>query len=534
MSPPSTSLRRAPRSRSIALAATFALGLGACSSPAPPPPAPRPTPIAKAAPPTAPPAEPAREQPPPSGPARDIRFPSTSSAELPNGIKLVSALNRTLPLVQVRLAVLAGTAADGERPGLAALTAELVKESGAPGLSSRETFARIESLGAKLSVEVNPDYTSFGLAVTKDQLAEAIRILGSVVLKSPLSQAQFDRLKKQRAEEAAALAREDGNWSAEVMLFRDLFAMSVDNHPYAARSATSDEVAKITATECRAFFARHYVPKAALLVVTGDATPDDVKRAAEKELGAYRGGEPPVISFTDPNPQEARKITVVDRPKSDQSEIYVGLLGPRPTEPSWAAFEVSRGILGKAFTGRLALDLREKRGLAYLIVASSEMLAESPAVFYEYAATKTETTGLALEGMLQHLERTVTEEPQASEVETAATNLAVLTAVSLDRPGLLADMIVMLRALGLPDDHLTSHAKELRAVTAEAALKAAREQIRPGHEVIVAAGDAGVIAPMLSRFGEVKVVDPTRGFQRVRTLPMNPSAALEAPKPAGK
>ncbi len=95
-------------------------------------------------------------------------------------------------------------------------------------------------------------------------------------------------------------------------------------------------------------------------------------------------------------------------------------------------------------------------------------------------------------------------------------------------------MLVDLRGLGLADDHLSARAKDLRQVTPAAALKAAREQIRPGHEVIVAAGDARVIAPMLSRFGEVKVLDPTQNFHRVRTLPMNPSAALEAPKEAGK
>jgi predicted Zn-dependent peptidase len=444
--------------------------------------------------------------------------------------------NRTLPVLQIRLAILTGGAADGERPGLAALTAELVKESGAPGLSSRDTFARIEALGAELSVEVTPDWTSFGLAVTKDQLTEALELLGSMVLKSPLSQAQFDRLKKQRVEEASALAREDGNWAAELILFRDLFAMPTDIHPYAAHAATAEEVAKISATDCRSFFAKNYVPKASLLVVTGDTTPDDVKRAAEKALGSYRGGEPPVVSFTDPNPQEARKITVIDRPKSAQSQIYAGVLGPRPTEASWAAFEVARGVLGMAFTGRLSRDVREKRGLAYITFATTEMLAGSPSVFYAYAATKTETTGLALEAVLQHLERAASEEPTPAEVETAATNLAVLTAVSLDRPGLLADMTVMLRGLGLPDDHLSAHAKELREVTPGASLKAASDSIRAGHEVIVAAGDALVIGPMLSRFGEVKVLDPTRGFHRVRTLPMNPSAALSvpAPKEAGK
>ena len=530
---PNPGARRPALLRSSPIAAAL-IAFAACSSPAPPKPSPPPTPARATPARQNPAAEPAREEPPASGPARDLRFPTAWTGELANGVKLMAVPNRTLPVLQIRLAILAGSAADGERPGLASLTAELVKESGAPGLSSRETFARIESLGATLSTDVTPDYTSFGVAVTKDQLAEALDLLSSMVLRSPLSQAHFDRLKKQRIDEASALAKEDGDWAAELILFRDLFAMSADNHPYASRAATSDELSRITAPECRSFFARHYVPRAALLVVTGDTTPEDVKRAAEKALGGYRGGEPPVVSFTDPNPQEARKITVVDRPKSAQSQVYAGVLGPRPTDASWAAFEVAAGVLGTPFTGRLAREVRDKRGLAYLTYATTEMLAGSPAVFYAYAATKTESTGLALEAVLQHLDRMTTEEPDPAEVETAATNLAVLTAVRLDRPGRLADMLVDLRGLGLADDHLSARAKDLRQVTPAAALKAAREQVRPGHEVIVAAGDAQVIAPMLSRFGEVKVLDPTQSFHRVRTLPMNPSAALEAPKEAGK
>jgi zinc protease len=39
---------------------------------------------------------------------------------------------------------------------------------------------------------------------------------------------------------------------------------------------------------------------------------------------------------------------------------------------------------------------------------------------------------------------------------------------------------------------------------------------------------------MLSRFGEVKVVDPTKNFERIRTIPKNPEAPLEMPREAGE
>ncbi len=88
--------------------------------------------------------------------------------------------------------------------------------------------------------------------------------------------------------------------------------------------------------------------------------------------------------------------------------------------------------------------------------------------------------------------------------------------------------------MGLPDDSDDGYRKELRDITAPLALKAASEAIRPGHAIVVVAGDAKIIGPMLSHFGDVKVVDPTRDFERVRTLPMNAEAPIEVERATGK
>ena len=98
----------------------------------------------------------------------------------------------------------------------------------------------------------------------------------------------------------------------------------------------------------------------------------------------------------------------------------------------------------------------------------------------------------------------------------------------------VADELGRLRTLGLPDDYDDGYRKELREVTPALALKAASSAIRPGHLVLVVAGDAAVIGPMLSHFGQVKVVDPTKNFDRVRTIPMNADAPLEVPRQEGR
>ena len=475
-----------------------------------------------------------REPPPPSGPVKPYRSPKPTWAELPSGLKVATIQSKALPVVQIRVVVMAGKAADGEKPGLASITSALLKDGGAGSMSSKDLVTRVESLGAELSIDTSADATVLGLAVTREHLDEAMDLVGAVVTRPQMAPRELDKLKKRRAERLADAARTSGGWGAMMVLYQDLFSLPSEQHPYASFGPTATDVNKITAADCRAFHAKYYVPRNTFVVVAGDTHPDLVMAAVARAFRRYKGGEPPTISFTDPNPPESRKITVVDRPRSTQSDVFVATLGPERGDKGWAAFSVANQILGGGVSGRLFLDVREKQSLAYSTRSSIHELAHGPTVLTAYAGTQTAKTGLALRGLLEHLSRLRTTAPTDLEVETATRYLADSFAVKLETIGAVASELVHLRVHGLPDDYDDGYRKELREITAPVALKAASDRLRAGHEVVVVAGDAAVIGPMLSHFGEVKVVDPTRDFARVRSIPMDASAPLEAPRQEGK
>jgi zinc protease len=319
-----------------------------------------------------------------------------------------------------------------------------------------------------------------------------------------------------------------------MVLFKDLFPLPSEQHPYAAWSATASEVARLTAGDCRAFHRRYYVPKNTIVVVAGDATPEAVKALVQKAFGAPGAADAPLISFADPTPPDHRRITIVDRPKSSQSDVFVGSLGPARSDKSFAAFAVANQILGGGVAGRLFADVREKRSLAYSTRSTVTELAHGPSVLLAYAGTQTAKTGLAVEALLENANAIGERAPDADEVEVADRFLADGLSVRLETAGALADELARLHALGLPDDEDDAYKKQIGEVTAPLVLKAAGDHLRAGHEVVVVAGDAAIIGPMLSHFGEVKVVDPTRDFARVRTIPMDANASLEAPRPDGR
>src|SRR5262249_28681170 len=158
--------------------------------------------------------------------------------------------------------------------------------------------------------------TTFGFAVGRAELGEALDLLAAALQRPELGAPALERIRKREAVRLSLAAREDPAWGASVMLHRGLFSLPTSHHPSATSSPTPEDLARITLAECWAFHRRFYVARNVVVVVAGDATSDDVARMAGKAFAGFAGGEPPVVSFTDPEAPGARKVTLVDRPGS--------------------------------------------------------------------------------------------------------------------------------------------------------------------------------------------------------------------------
>jgi predicted Zn-dependent peptidase len=519
------------RSPSLA-ACLLAAALASCRAPEQKPAAapPAPSPVAPA-PETL---TPVRESPPASGPAHDVAFPSIAHEELPNGLRLDVVPSHALPIVQIRIVLKAGTSADGDLTGVASLTAQMLKEGGAGKYSSRELLSRIETLGGDLGIEVGPDSTVLSLAVTRSHFDDALDLLGAVVQAPKLDPVEFGKLKKRAAQKAESRAKSSGTWAATMLLWRELYRLPTGLHPYGAYDATAGEIGRIKLGDCRDFYRRVYSPKSTALVVTGDTDLESVKRAAARVLGGWKGPEAFEPPFAEATPPDHPRILLADRPKSTQSDVYVAVLGPARKDDAWTDAKVANQILGGGVSGRLFSDVREKKSLAYSTRSSLGELARGPVPLAVYAGTQTAKTGLALQALLDHAKRLASEPATASEMNTARRYLVDVFAIKMETIGSIADMISSLEIYGLPDDYYDTYRKALGQVSPAGALAAASEAIRDGHWVIAVAGDADKIGPALSHFGDVLVYSPEKGFEKVRTIPANPTAPLEIERSPGQ
>jgi predicted Zn-dependent peptidase len=466
-----------------------------------------------------------REPPPPPVASKESPFPSVRRAGLANGLDVAIAEAHALPLVQVRVVVRAGNGYGGT-PGAAELTAQLLKDGGTRTMKSAELLDRIESLGASLSVDVDMDSSRLSLAIAKDKLDAALSILAEVVTEPAFDEREFGKLKGRERDEAKDAARSNGTWMATRALFHELYTQA---NPYATYDLLPSEIARVNLLTVRDFHHRFYVPKNASVILVGDLDPTAASKAVEKAFGLWRGGDPPKQEFPEAIPLARRRVILANRPKSAQSDIFIVSLVPPRKSADWPALRVANHVLGGVPAGRLFLDVREQRSLAYSAQSRVSELAHGDQPLVVYVGTQTLKTGPAVQGAIEDMERMTTAPPTQVETESARRYLSDVFAIRMETIGSIADMIAQEIVFGLPDGYWDAYRAALRATNAAQAGASAAKIFRPEKALLVVAGDADVIAPVLSHFGDVTVLDPEHEFQTMRTLPMDPNAPIERP-----
>jgi zinc protease len=395
-------------------------------------------------------------------------------------------------VVNVHLLLDAGAAAEDEtHAGVAALTAQLLV-TGTRRLDAGAFAEATERLGIEVSSESSWDSARAAFQSLPEHADDGIALLAEMVREPRLDPGEFDRLKAERLADILQ-ARADPGRLADEMFLRHLFDAST---PYRRLSAgTPETVESLTLDDVRSFQATHWGPSTTHLIVAGPVDPDTVVQAAERHLGDWSGGGPGHRTFT-PRAAGARRLVIVDRPGSVQSELRVGHLGIDRRSPRYFPALVLGAILGGVFGSRLNLRLREELGYTYGARAGFDP-RRAPGPFSAAAAVQTEVTADALKEMVDLLARIRDAAPQETELHEVRDYLVGVFPLRFETTGGVASAMEPLAVYELADDYWQTYRQHLEAVQADDILAAARDLVMPDQFLMLAVGDASQISSTL-------------------------------------
>jgi predicted Zn-dependent peptidase len=467
--------------------------------------------------------------PPPATPAPDVTFPPILHEKLDNGLELRVVTRKNYPLIELRLVVFSGSATDGKETGVAAVTGELMKAGGAGSWNAADLAERAESLGSGLDIETGRDSTQISMTVMTGDLDAALDLLSAVARRPRFAPPEFDKLKQRELERVKNAAKSSPGWAGAMVLYRQLFDSPTGAHPYSHFDATPSEMDRITLESCKHWYQSNITPENATLVVAGDVDPAIAKSAAKRVFSSWRGARPKPLVFDAPAANPAHVVWLVDRPHSAQSQIYVAGLGPERSSPSWPAVAEANQILGGGVAGRLFLDVREKRSLAYSTSSSLEEAAHGHEPIVLSAGTQTAKTGVAVQALLDSLNLIASTAPTAAEVGSASRYLSDSFLFRTETVGAIAGLTAKLAVLDLPDGYYDDYRHALQKLDSASVFEAARASFKCESPVIVVAGDASRLAKPLSHFADVVVLDPEHEFRTSQKLPFDESQSPLAP-----
>jgi len=388
-----------------------------------------------------------------------------------------------VPILDVHIGFFAGSARDGELPGLANLTADSLGQ-GTQGANADQIAEAFENVGANFSNGVDRDHATVSLRSLDDPRysTPAIEMLTRVLSKPTFNSPDFER---QRQAQLAAIQQQQQ--SPAVIANQIFYKTLYPNNPY-GNPILGDEasVKKITPDDARRFHQRYYVARNALISIVGSLDETRAKAIAEQLSKALPVGEK-APAIPEGTPKEISRRVAIQYPSS-QTMIRIGQLSIPRLSPDYFPLMVGNYSLGGgALTSRLAFDVRETRGLAYDVSSDFHpMMNKGP--FVIALGTRTNESQQAISIVNATVDKYIQEGPTAAELIAAKGYLAGGFPLRLDSNSKIANILLAIGMYGLPLDYLDTYVSNINKVTQEQVKAAFKKHIQPSQMTTVLVG----------------------------------------------
>jgi zinc protease len=435
------------------------------------------------------------ETPPRPLPARDIKFPPYELQTLPNGLQVVAILHHEQPAVTMRLLIRAGTSSDPKgKLGLAHLAASLL-DQGTKTKSAQEVNDAIDFIGGAMGAGAATDLTFCNMVVMKDSFEKGMRMLSELAREPGFAPAEIERQLQQMVS-GLTVSLEDPEYIANSVFDRLVYGF----HPYGMpNTGTSETLGSLTREDLTAFHNRYFAPNNAILAIVGDVTAEEAFATAKKVFGDWEKKDLPTEKFIQP-PDPTRRVVVVNKPDSVQTEVRVGHLGIPRTHPDYMAVNLAIRILGGEGSNRLHQVLRTERGLTYGAQANMDTLKDT-GDFEAETNTRSEATGEVLKVIVDEFWRIQRERVSERELADAKAYLTGSFPLTIETPESIAMQVVNVLFYGLPLEHLQNFRDRVNAVTVDDIQRVAKALLRPDRLSIVLVGNASAFTSQLRSIG---------------------------------
>jgi len=408
---------------------------------------------------------------------------------LPDGTVVYLAPTHEFPLITVALTFKGGASLDPQEvPGLASMTARMVREGGAQQVGPAELDETLDFLATEVSVAAGDTFTSATMNCLKSTFDESLALfLG--MLRTPA----FDAKRLETAKARVVESLKQRNDDAASILSREWKRLLYGDDHFEASEPTDKTVAAISRDTLRAMHRRIFHPGNMIVAVSGDFEEGAMLATLEKAFAGWDRGD----TAPDPTPPTAvLEPGLYHVPKDiPQGKVVLGLRSIERDDPDLIPFLLLDEILGAGgFTSRLMQQVRSNEGLAYSVRSTVTPKVYYPGDFRAGFESKNPTVALATKIVMDEIRKVRDELVTEAELETAKQGLIETFPRQFESKPQMLRVFVNDEWTNRPKDFWKTFREKVKAVTREDLQRVAQKHLDPEKMAILVVGNWDEIA----------------------------------------
>lgn len=329
-----------------------------------------------------------------------FKVPAYQKFILPNGLTIYLMEQHEVPVISLSAIIPAGAIYDGDKSGLASLTAAGL-QYGTKSYSKTKIEEELDFIGASLNTYANKESAGLSSKFAAKDADKVLPILKEVLVDPVFDQDEFE---KERKRVLASLDQAKLSPRNVINAYWDKFIFG--DHVYANPvSGSPATVGKFTIEDLRAFYRSNYSPQGAAIAIVGDFNSQEMRVRLGALFGSWKKSAiaQKALAAQPVKAIQSSRVLLVNKEDARETTFYIGGIGIRRDNPDFVAIDVVNTVFGGRFTSWLNDELRVNSGLTYGARSGFSPLKNS-GTFSISTFTATKTTEATLDKALQVLD----------------------------------------------------------------------------------------------------------------------------------
>lgn len=294
--------------------------------------------------------------------AQTYKLPPYEKFKLKNGLTVYLMEQREVPVINVSVILPAGAIYDGEKAGLASLTATALKH-GTINYNKIKLDEELDFHGAFIGTSASKESASISAKMAAKDKTKILTLLKEVLLEPTFDAGEFAKEKKRLL---VGLEQQKESPRSVIGSYFDKFLFG--DHVYGnVVQGKISTVTPLTVDDLKKFYAENYLPEGSAISIAGDFNKAEMKTLITNLFSTWKKGTKSQVNLASqpiakPSKQQ---VLLVNKDDAKETTFYIGAPGIARNNPDYVSIDVVNTLFGGRFTSMLNDELRVNTGLTY-------------------------------------------------------------------------------------------------------------------------------------------------------------------------